>query len=119
MAARRRVGFFVVRKQETDATAGCVATPVCFSAEGFEARRLRVGFEPESAGRARRVDPHFLPPKHLVTRAMDLAMMAPAEWYCKFVADLATQRPMLGKNADDAHLTVYARKSDSPVGSQT
>ena len=45
----------------------------------------------------RRIDTRPLPPCGFVAMVMDLAMMTAAERDCKFIADLATERPALCK----------------------
>ena len=56
-----------------------------------------MGFEPQRASRRARIDAGRCPPRRLVTTAMDFAMMAAAEWHCKFVADFTAKRARLGK----------------------
>ena len=50
-----------------------------FYAFRLASRRKRMRLEPESAGRSSRINADLLPPRHLVAKAMGLAMMAPAE----------------------------------------
>ena len=54
-------------------------------------------FEPERTGGGAGINAGLLPPCRLVATAMDLAMMAAAERHGKLIADLATERPWLGK----------------------
>jgi hypothetical protein len=54
-------------------------------------------FEPERTGGGRRINASLLPPCLLIAMAMDLAMMAPAEWYDEFIASFPPKRPVLCK----------------------
>ena len=56
-----------------------------------------MGFKPECAGRAGRINVRPLPPGRFIAAAMHFAMMTAAERHGKFVAHLAAKRPMLGK----------------------
>ena len=53
--------------------------------------------EPEHTGSRTGINAGLFPPCRLVATAMDLAMMAAAERHNKLIADLATERPWLGK----------------------
>jgi hypothetical protein len=50
-----------------------------------------VRFQPEDACSGHRIDPGFCPPAFFIGRVMDLAMVAPAQWHRKLIAQLAAQ----------------------------
>ena len=56
-----------------------------------------VGFEPQLTGREGRVDSSLVPPRRFIAMTMQLAVMATAERHGELVADLAAERPALGK----------------------
>ena len=56
---------------------------------------MRMGFEPQRPGRARRIESEFPPPSGFITMTMELAMMCPAERHRELVADLAPERTRL------------------------
>src|SRR5262249_44461742 len=56
------------------------------------------GLFPEPAGDLNRINPGLLPPRALVAGAMRRAVMPATEWNGKFIADLAAERPGLGKS---------------------
>ena len=58
---------------------------------------LRMGFEPQLTGRDGRVDAGFAPPRRFIAMTMELAVMTAAERHGELVADLAAERPALGK----------------------
>ena len=53
--------------------------------------------EPERPSCGRRIRINLLPPRRLVTAAMNFAMVSAAERYRELVAHLAAKRPILGK----------------------
>jgi hypothetical protein len=53
--------------------------------------------EPENPSRSGRVNTNFSPPSSFVAAAMHLAVMSPAQWDSKFIADLAAKRGGLRK----------------------
>jgi hypothetical protein len=52
---------------------------------------------PKGACDLERIDPGRPPPLRLIARAVELAVVQPAEWNRKFIADLAAQRRSLGE----------------------
>ena len=56
-----------------------------------------MGFEPERARRACRIEPEFLPPPGFIAMTMDFAMMSPTERHCELVTDSSTESPVLRK----------------------
>ena len=54
-------------------------------------------FEPQCTGGDGRINADLLPPRRLVATAMDFAMMAAAERYGEFVANLSAKGPLLRK----------------------
>ena len=56
-----------------------------------------VGFEPQRTSSDRRINASFVPPYRLITRAVELAMMPPAQRNRKLIACLTAQRPVLGE----------------------
>ena len=56
-----------------------------------------MGFEPQCARRDSWIDSKLPPPLALVAAPMNLAVVSPAQWHGKFVADLAPERPALRK----------------------
>ena len=56
-----------------------------------------MSFEPQSSGYGR-IHRRTLPPGSLVAAAVGLAMMSPTPWDGELVADLALERPALGKS---------------------
>ena len=66
----------------------------CLVLDGREGMRR----QPQHAGGDGRIHPSFPPPYDLIAAAMDLAMVPAAERHRKLVADLAAERPALGKS---------------------
>src|ERR1051326_8485307 len=56
-----------------------------------------MGLEPKLAGRRGRIDAGSRPPTGFIAAAVDLTMMATAEWHSELIADLATEGAALGK----------------------
>jgi len=53
--------------------------------------------QPQRTSHCCRFDPNLLPPRNFIALPVDLAMMTSAEGNDELVADLAPQRPALGK----------------------
>jgi hypothetical protein len=51
--------------------------------------------EPKHSCCGRRINPDLRPPDRFITTAMDLAVMASAEWDREFITDLATEGKVL------------------------
>jgi hypothetical protein len=54
--------------------------------------------EPQHASRRGRFNANFSPPTRFIGAEMHLAVMSPAQWDSKFIADLAAQRRGLRKS---------------------
>jgi len=54
--------------------------------------------DPENASCCGRVNANFFPPTGFVAAPMHLAVMSPAQWDSKFIADLASKRRRLRKS---------------------
>ena len=68
-----------------------------WAAGSYFAFRLWMGFEPQLTGGEGRVDTGFAPPFGFIAMTMELAVMTTAERHGELVADLAAERPALGK----------------------
>src|SRR5215469_2834603 len=53
--------------------------------------RERMCFQPQHPSGGTRINTGLDPPRRLITGSMDFAMMSPAQWYTKFIADLTPQ----------------------------
>src|SRR5580698_6198842 len=56
-----------------------------------------MSFKPQLAGRDGRIDSRLAPPFGFIAMAVEFAVMSTAERHGELVADLATERPALGK----------------------
>ena len=71
--------------------------PIAFGVIHSRTRQERVRFQPKHAGGNSRIDARLFPPRGFIATAMDLTMMAPAQWHGEFIADLTAKRTVLGE----------------------
>ena len=95
LVVRSRDGEAGIDTDESDTASGFGAWVLHASSLPF--RRERMRFEPQCTGGDSRINADLLPPRRLVATAMDFAMMAAAERYGEFVANLSAKGPLLRK----------------------
>jgi hypothetical protein len=95
LVVRSRHGEARIDTDESDTASGFSAWVLHASSLRF--RRERMRFEPQSTGGDSRINADLLPPRRLVATTMDFAMMAAAEQYGEFVANLSAKGPLLRK----------------------
>ena len=63
----------------------------------ISAHSMGSGTSPQFEGDGKRIDFECVPPDPFIPYPMQFAVVQATEWNCKFVTDLAGQRPRLGK----------------------